>query len=299
MAIKVIIRSENGDMREVTLAEGEKIALAKGETLIVEGIDPAEILLVEDGADLSMTLTDEIEIILANLLEQLEAETNTIELVPEGGGEPIVINTLDQLAEMQAGGLEDFETAAGGDEGATGSGGEDALSGDLAGDAEQDRLASIEGADGGATIGSPEAADSQAEPVADATGATGAPLAFEGLDDRLVARKARRTQLIHARQQHDSVVDHDPHQDQETDLRHEIHGGPGQHQRPGGSRKREQDGEQNGEGLGQRLEERGHHEVDHEEGQEQVEGELGVFLIALQGAESEVPAVSGRHLDAV
>ena len=102
MAIKVIIRSETGDMRELTLADGEKIALKPGETLIVEGIDPAEILLTEDGADLAMTLTDDIEIIIANLLEQIEAKTNTIELVPEGG-EPIVIATLDELAEMQAG----------------------------------------------------------------------------------------------------------------------------------------------------------------------------------------------------
>ncbi|CCQ75230.1 VCBS domain-containing protein [Magnetospira sp. QH-2] len=181
MAIKVLIRSESGDLREVTIADGAKIALAPGETLIVEGIDPATLILGQDSDDIFFVFADETELTAGDLAKQMSAGTNAIELIPEEGGEPIAIENLEQLAEIEAGGLEDFATAAGGQN--TSGSGDDPAGGSLLDNLDQNRLGSFEGRIG-AAIGEPEGqlGDPIPEDDAAAAGDPDTPPELEGDD---------------------------------------------------------------------------------------------------------------------
>ena len=105
--------------------------------------------------------------------------------------------------------------------------------------------------------------------------------------------------LVHAVEQHDAVIDHDAHQDQQADLRHHVERGVGGQQHPGSSRQREEDREQDREGLRQRFEQRGHDQVDQHDRQQEVHAHLRVLVVLLENAIVPGPGVARRHVQRV
>ena len=99
--------------------------------------------------------------------------------------------------------------------------------------------------------------------------------------------------------QHDAVVHHDPQQNHEADLGHEVERGSGQIEKPGDSHQGKGKGEHDGKGVGQGLEQGSHHEVNHQERQQQIEKEVpGVSLLPLR-PEPVGPSVAGGIVQAV
>ena len=113
------------------------------------------------------------------------------------------------------------------------------------------------------------------------------------------ALRPSRAEVVHVVDQHDAVVDHDAHQDEQADLGHQVERRVGGGQHPGGAGQGERDREEDGEGLGQRLEERGHDQVDQDQGEQEVDAHLGVLVGLLDDAVVPAPGVAGRQVEGV
>ena len=117
--------------------------------------------------------------------------------------------------------------------------------------------------------------------------------------DGFVARHTLPPQMIDVSDEHDGVVDDDPHQNDEPHIRHVVERLIRELQYDPDADESERDGEHDRERLNEALEKRRHDQVDETKREDEREKRAPPVLLGAAPAAPKAPLVARRQADAV